>query len=104
MILSQSNTLTQDIEAAKKEGFATAFYFRDEKIHCRNSSKKYGKDECILVEYCRHAGMNDPGDESILFLIECTDGVKGYLTSGYGIYADTDTVDFILSLKRQTKI
>ena len=102
MILSQSNTLTQDIEAARKEGFTTEFYYRDEKIHGRNSSKKYGKDECVLVEYCRHEGMNDPGDESILFLIECASGTKGYLTSSYGIYADTDTIDFILSLKRLT--
>lgn len=104
MILSQSNTMTQDIEAARKEGFLIEFYFRNGRIHCRNSSKKYDHNECLLVEYCRHEGMNDPGDGSILFLIECVDGSKGYLTSGYGIYADTDTVDFILSLKRANQI
>ncbi|MGB5498727.1 MAG: phosphoribosylpyrophosphate synthetase [Maribacter sp.] len=104
MILSQSNTMTQDIEAARKEGYTMEFYFRNEKVHCRNTLKKYGRDECVLVEYCRHEGMNDPGDGSILFLIQCIDGSKGYLTSGYGIYADTDTVDFILSLKRLNKI
>jgi len=104
MILSQSNTMTQDIEAARKEGFLTEFYFRDGRIHCQNSLNNYRHDECVLVEYCRHEGMTDPGDGSILFLIECTDGSKGYLTSGYGIYADTDTVDFVLSLERINKI
>ena len=100
MIFSQSNTLTQDIDAARKEGYTMELYFRDTQVHCRNTSKKYGPDECVLVEHRRHEGMTNPGDASILFLIQCTDGRKGYLSSAYGIYANNDLIDFIHSLKK----
>ncbi len=100
MILSQSNTLTQDILAARKEGYISEFYFRNGTINCRTTAQSYNHDDCLLVEYCRHEGMTDPSDSSILFLIQCKDGNKGYLSSAYGIYADTDLIDFVLLLKR----
>lgn len=100
MSFSQSNTMIQDIEAARKKGYTMELYFRDKQVHCSNSSKKYGHNECVLVEHRRHEGMTNPGDASILFLIQCTDGRKGYLSSAYGIYANTDLIDFIHSLKK----
>lgn len=100
MILSQNNTLIEDIHAARKAGYTMEFLYRDEKIHCRSTSQSFGASDCFLVEYCRHEGMNDPGDGSILFLIQCRGGDKGYLSSAYGIYADTELIDFILSLKK----
>lgn len=99
MVLSPQKTLLEDINSARKEGFTIEFYFKNNKIYCRNSSLNYTGEQCYLVEYCRHEGMSDPSDSSILFLIECKDGSKGYLSSAYGIYADTDTIDFVLSLK-----
>jgi hypothetical protein len=99
MILSQSNTLSQDIDAARKAGYLIEFYFRNGKLICRTSNRSYGNNDCLLVEHCRHEGMSDPGDASILFLIQCTNGQKGYLSSAYGIYANTDLIDFIHSMK-----
>ena len=32
---------------------------------------------------------------SILYAITATDGVKGTIASAYGVYADTDTDDFL---------
>jgi hypothetical protein len=45
--------------------------------------------------------MNDPGDSSILFLIACTDGIKGCLSSAYGVDADTDLIEFVRALKKE---
>ena len=101
MILSQSNTLLEDIEAARKEGYTSDFMYRDDRLLCRSNNVWYEKEVCILVEYCRHEGMNDPGDSSILFLIACTDGVKGCLSSAYGTDADTDLIEFVLALKKE---
>ncbi|MBV1925315.1 MAG: hypothetical protein KUG49_02250 [Dokdonia sp.] len=101
MILSQSNTLPEDIEAARKEGYTSDFMYRDDRLLCRSNNVWYEKEACILVEYCRHEGMNDPGDSSILFLIACTDGVKGCLSSAYGTDADTDLIEFVLALKKE---
>ena len=100
MILSQSNTLTQDINAARKAGYLIELYFRNGKLIGRNPNRSYSPSDCFLVEHCRHEGMSDPGDASILFLIQCADGQKGYLSSAYGIYANTELIDFIRSMKK----
>jgi len=100
MILSRSNSLSEDIEAARKEGFTSDFMYREGQLWCRTNNKKYDAASCVLVEYCRHEGMNDPSDSSILFLIECADGVKGCLSSAYGVDADTELIEFVLSLKK----
>ncbi|MGK0386777.1 MAG: hypothetical protein ACI849_001396 [Patiriisocius sp.] len=100
MILSQSNTLLEDIEAARKEGYTSDFMYRLGKFSCRTNTKEYVAADCTLIEYCRHEGMNDPGDSSILFLIACNDGVKGCLSSAYGVDADTDLIEFVMSLSK----
>ncbi len=100
MILSQKNTLTEDITAARKEGFTSDFMFRNGRLTCRTNNKDYTAEDCTLIEYCRHEGMNDPSDSSILFLIACNDGIKGCLTSAYGVDADTELIEFVMSLPK----
>ena len=103
MILSQKNTLIEDIEEARKEGYTSDFMYRDNRLLCRTNNIWYEKEDCRLIEYCRHEGMNDPGDSSILFLIACHDGIKGCLSSAYGIDADHDLIEFVLALKKEDK-
>lgn len=85
----------------KKEGFTEEFIYREGKLLGRNNNKSYNNEECILIEYCIHEGMSDPSDQSILFLIECEDETKGCLSSAYGIYAETELIDFCVSLKKK---
>jgi len=100
MILSQNNTLLEDIEAARKEGYTSDFMYQNKRLLCRTNDVWYKKEACMLMEYCRHEGMNDPGDSSILFLIACTDGTKGCLSSAYGVDADADLIEFVSALKK----
>lgn len=99
MILSSQKTLLEDIQAAKKNGFTTDFLYREHKIYDRNTNIGYDKNQCTLIEYCRHEGLNDPSDASMLFLISCDDNVKGCLSSNYGVHANPDLMEFVLSLK-----
>ncbi|MFD2563886.1 hypothetical protein [Aquimarina rubra] len=99
MILSSHKTLLEDIQIARDNGFTTDFLFKDNVIFDRKTNKGYRKNDCILIEYCRHEGLSDPSDASILFLIECNDGIKGCLSSNYGIHADIDLMQFALSLR-----
>ncbi len=101
-ILSNSRTLLEDIEEAKLSGYLEEFMFRNDKLIGRNNNNSYQKDECVLIEYCIHEGMSDPSDQSILFLIECIDGTKGCLSSAYGIYAETELIDFCSSIRKKT--
>ncbi|MDX1462859.1 MAG: hypothetical protein R3359_07365 [Marinirhabdus sp.] len=100
MILSEKNTLLEDITIAKANGFTNDFMYRENHLICRQSSIKYTASQCLLVEYCRHEGLNDPGDSSILFLISCEDGTKGCLSSAYGMHADAELIHFVMSLEK----
>lgn len=101
MILSNSRTLLEDITEAKRSGYKEEFMYRKDKLVARNKKTSYKKNECFLIEYCIHEAMSDPSDQSILFLIECVDGTKGCLSSSYGVYADSELIEFCLSLKKQ---
>lgn len=73
MMLSNSRTLLEDITEAKNSGYSEEFMFRNDKLIGRNNNISYQKDDCSLIEYCIHEGLSDPSEQSILFLIECTD-------------------------------
>ena len=97
------HTLLEDIEEAKLNGYSEEFIFIDNKIKGRNNNITYNKSECELVEYCIHEGMSDPSDQSILFLIKCTDGTKGCISSAYGIYANASLIEFTMSISKTNK-
>lgn len=101
MILSNSRTLLEDINEAKQFGYSEEFMFRNGKIIGRNNNISYNENDCLLIEYCIHEGLSDPSDQSILFLIECSDTTKGCLSSAYGIYADSQLIEFCLSLRKK---
>ncbi|WP_299431404.1 hypothetical protein [uncultured Aquimarina sp.] len=103
MILSPHKTFLEDIQNAKNQGFTVDFLFKDNRIYDRKTKKRYAIEECILVEYCRHKGLSDPSDTSILFLIACDDGIKGCLSSNYAAHADLDLMQFALSLRSQNQ-
>lgn len=101
MILSNHRSLLDDIKAAKKEGFTEDFMYKENAIFGRTNKKTYSKESCVLIEFSRHEGMNDPSDSSILFLIECNDGTKGCLSSAYGKDSDPNLIDFVMSLEKK---
>lgn len=105
MILSVNNTLIEDIEVAKSSGFTADFMYLEQKIIDRKTKKEYANKDCLLIEFCRHEGMNDPSDSSILFLIECNDNTKGCLSSAYGKDANQNLIDFVIKLnKKKSKL
>lgn len=103
MILSSENTLLEDIAKAKANGFTEDFMYSEKTLIARNSKKLFSAADCKLVEYCRHEGMTDVDDASILFLIACADGTKGCLSSAYGKDAETELIEFVMSLNKRSR-
>lgn len=101
MILSNSRTLLEDITEAKNSGYSEEFMFRNDNLIGRKNKKSYKKNDCSLIEYCIHEALSDPSEQSILFLIGCSDGTKGCLSSAYGIYADSKLIEFCLSIRKK---
>ncbi len=80
-----------------KDGFTQDFSVADGRLHTMDpvTTKTYAPEEVTIVDFYRFEGESNPDDTSILYAIEAHDGVKGTLASAYGVYADTDTDDFL---------
>jgi hypothetical protein len=63
----------------------------------------YQPQDIKIVNFYRFEGVSDPGDNTILYVIETNDGVKGTLVDGYGAYASDDVSKFIVKVEEIQK-
>jgi len=80
-------------------GYVEDFIADKHGLHTFNKSKTYKPEEVHIVNYYRFEGVSDPGDNSILYVIETNDGVKGTLVDSYGAYASDDVSKFIVQVE-----
>lgn len=52
--------------------------------------KFYNPEELKIIKTYRFEGESNPEDNSVLYLIEATDGLIGYSIDAYGAYSDHD--------------
>ncbi|MBD2723419.1 MULTISPECIES: hypothetical protein [Hymenobacter] len=80
-----------------KDGFTQDFNVVDGRLQTigSDSNKSYAPDEVTIVDFYRFEGESNPDDMSILYAIEANDGVRGTISSAYGVYADSDTDEFL---------
>ncbi|TGE26684.1 hypothetical protein [Hymenobacter metallicola] len=78
------------------DGFTEDFTVKDGRLcSFRSDNKKsYAPEEVTIVDFYRFEGESDPDDMSILYALECNDGVRGTISSAYGTYADSDSLEF----------
>ena len=88
-----------------KDGFTQDFNVMGGRLHTigSDSTKTYAADEITIVDFYRFEGESNPDDTSILYAITANDGVKGTIASAYGVYADSDTNDFLKQVEDQGK-
>ncbi len=80
-----------------KDGFTQDFSVVDGRLQTMGATppKSYAPDEVTIVDFYRFEGESNPDDMSILYAIEANDGVRGTISSAYGVYADSDTDEFL---------
>lgn len=78
------SSLSVAIQDLQDQGFTDDFNLVAEGIESKNLKKKWKAGELNVVKFYRFEGMTDPGDNTILYLIETNDGRKGLLVDVYG--------------------
>jgi len=92
-------TVSQYINWARTEGFNLDFSVCEKTICSVNEPKqKYAAKDAKIVGFSRFEGDSDPGDNSIVYMIETKDGKRGTLVDAYGVYADPDIENFMKSV------
>lgn len=81
-------TLVDALQDLRDQGYTFDFNLKENALECKALSKEFEPDRFSVVEVHRFEGMSSTDDNSILFVIECKDGVKGTLVDAYGTYAD----------------
>ncbi len=77
------SSLSVAIGALQKEGYNVDFNLVEEGLSSRSLKKDWKAGECDVIKYYRFEGMTNPGDNSILYVIETSDGHKGLLVDNY---------------------
>jgi predicted RND superfamily exporter protein len=91
----EMTSLMTCMNTMQKRGYTENFLVNDSGLFSADSEKNYLPEEVQIVDYYRFEGETDPGDSSILYVIETSDGAKGLLSDAYGAYADPKVSRFM---------
>ena len=86
------DTLSEALNDLAKRGYTLDFNLKSVQI-------KFNSKSFNVVEVYRFEGMSSTDDESVLYVIETKDGMKGTLVDAYGTYSDSVSLEMIQKLK-----
>lgn len=78
------STLSVAIADLQSKGFTEDFNLIAEGIESKSLKKQWNAGDLEVVKFYRFEGMTNPGDNTILYLIETNDDRKGLLVDVYG--------------------
>ncbi len=93
--LPSMNTLTERVNKAVKNGYTDNLKVTKQGLYSSSKDKTYSPEEVHIVDFYRFEGQSDPADNSIMYVIETSDSVKGTLIDAYGAYADEQVNNFM---------
>jgi hypothetical protein len=96
--------LTSCVKRMKEEGYKEDYQVTEDGLATFDKSKTYKPDQVRIVSFYRFEGESDPGDNTILYVIETDEGGKGTLVDGYGAYADENVSKFIVQVEEIQKV
>lgn len=77
------------------DGYVDTFKVTDKGLHSLKEDRCYNPQDICIINYFRFEGQSDPADNTILYQIETSDGLKGSLVDAYGVYSDAGVNEFI---------
>ncbi|MEN0053078.1 MAG: phosphoribosylpyrophosphate synthetase [Mucilaginibacter sp.] len=89
-------TITEAISQLKEQGFTLEFNLVGNEF--KTEGQTYVADEFEIVDLYRYEGTSDPADESIVYALLSSSGVKGILVTSYGASTDESSAETIRQL------
>lgn len=85
------------------DGYDDDFKITDQGLRSLKTEKVYQPDQIKVVNFFRFEGQSDPNDNTIMYVIEASDGVKGTVVDAYGPYADRKLSEFMTKVEDMEK-
>lgn len=95
--------MAQSLNKIIQQGYDQNFKATEHGLQSLETSRNYKPEDILVVNYYRYEGISDPSDNSILYVIETTDGAKGTLVDAYGAYSDPLVEKFMKTVKIEEK-
>lgn len=97
------NTLSQVTNKMMKEGYIDSFKVTSKGLLSQRTDQTFGAEDVRVINFYRFEGQSDPGDNTILYVIETADGSKGTLIDAYGPYSDAAVTSFMQAVEEIQK-
>ena len=81
-------TLSSVLEKLRTKKWDNEFKWENGKFTA--SGSEFSPEDLQIIKVYRFEGESDPGDSSVLYLIEANNGLIGYTIDAYGIYSNKD--------------
>jgi hypothetical protein len=92
--------IAEILDGAEREGFRLNFALEDDVLRCPETGRCFGSDD-VKVVYSRSVDTGtDPGDDATVYLIETTDGRKGYFVIADSFHVNPRRAAFVQNLVR----
>ncbi len=88
---------------AQQEGYTENYKVTPDALTTADGAISYQPHEVKVVNFYRFEGASDPDENSILYLIETSDGKKGTLSDVYGSQADPFITAFMKEVELSSK-
>jgi len=92
-------SMTEALNGLKARGFTTNFEFLNNTFCAVDSGRTFKAEELSILEHHRFEGVSDPDDESIVYAIETSDGIRGAIADAYGVYSNPELEAFMEKVK-----
>ncbi|WP_224483704.1 phosphoribosylpyrophosphate synthetase [Robertkochia aurantiaca] len=92
-------SLSKAISDLKEKGYNRDFNLLETGVEDKAAKKIHNHDELNVVKFYRFEGKTNPGDNSVLYVIETKSGEKGLLVDAYGAYSGNISKEMIEKLK-----
>lgn len=100
---TQRPTVVETLNDLKAKGYTYDFNMKDNALHSSEGNISLNPDDFEIVKVYRFEGMSDPGDMSVIYVIESAKfGIKGSFFNAYGTYSDEISEDLLKKLTTPT--
>ncbi len=93
------DTLSETIGGLQANGYTCDFNLKPHCLEYASLKMELHPEEFQIDQHYRFEGMSNPDDNSILYAISSTKGIKGLLVDAYRVYAEGLSTEMILKFK-----
>lgn len=100
---TEMKTMTACVNKVVLDGYTDSFKVTKQGLYSTAKDQLFKPEEVKVINFYRFEGESDPGDNSIMYVIETSNGLKGTLVDAYGPYADELVNKFMKEVEDMNK-